>query len=266
MEILRGNPELAGSIVLNMAVCAILAVLSSALTALYIDRDYGLTLMGWTLAAVIVMSLIFLLNPGLIRRKSERSIRKSLGLSNLLTTLRIVATVPILVSFLEGYITAAFIIYVIAALTDVLDGIIARRYSQITVIGIMIDPVGDILNTEAVFFWLWRAGEVPGWLLVILTVRYIEFFLGWIFLFVTGRELPLSATLAGKSVGVIQFSGIIIMLFDMVSKQFEIAGPARDIMMYILGISFITVIISQTVIGWNAFRIEPGHSVTSEEL
>ena len=248
------NPGLLKSVLLNMSGCAAFVVFSSVLTAAYIDRDYGISILLWTLTGTIILSLIYFLNLNLIKGKQEESLESSLGISNLLTSVRIIASIPILISYLKGYPAAAFVIYAAAAITDVMDGFIARRYSQTTILGIIIDPVGDILTTEAVFFCLWRAGEVPGWLFAILSARYLEFFLGWILLVVSGKQPPLSSTTAGKIVGVVQFTGIIVILSDVIFRHFELAGLTRDIIIYALGLSFIAVIISQTLIGFRSFR------------
>ncbi|MBD3179096.1 MAG: hypothetical protein GF417_05605 [Candidatus Latescibacteria bacterium] len=253
-EIIRDNPRLARSVLLNMGGLAALAVISSLLTAVFVEAGYGIALLLWTVAAIMLLTAIFLLNIGLIRREDRDRAGQSFGISNLMTSLRIVSPVPILISFLEGYLLASVIIYAVAAITDVLDGAIARRFSQTTVIGTMIDPVGDILSTEVVFYFLWISGNVPGWLFALLTARYLEFFAGWILLLAAERELPLSSTIAGKIVGVIQFTGIILLVADMISGRFEIEGFYRNIIFYLLAASFISVIISQTYIGLASFR------------
>ncbi|MGM0483841.1 MAG: CDP-alcohol phosphatidyltransferase family protein [Candidatus Krumholzibacteriota bacterium] len=208
--------------------------------------------------------LVYILKLDLIKGKQEKGLRDSFGFSNLLTTVRILASIPILVSFFKGYPTAAFVIYAVAEITDVVDGFLARRYSQTTILGVIIDPVGDMLTTEAVLFCLWRAGEVPGWLFALLSARYLEFFLGWILLLASGKRTPLASTIAGKIVGIVQFTGIMLIVSDIIFRPFDLTGLTRDIIIYTLGISFITVIISQTLIGLIAFRGGENHSSATE--
>ena len=254
MSVIADNRVLFKSVLFNMSGIAAVVVLFSVLTSAFIDRDYGISILLWTMPGIIILTLIYILNLGLIRGESQKELKNSLGISNLLSSVRIVASIPILVSFLKGYSTAAFVIYAAAAITDVLDGFIARRYSQTTVLGIIIDPVGDVFTTETVFLCLWRAGVVPGWLFAVLSARYLEFFLGWILIAVAGKQPPLSSTMAGKIVGVIQFTGVMLLVSEIIFRPFDLYGLTRDIILYALGMSFLAVMISQTLIGFRAFR------------
>jgi len=69
---------------------------------------------------------------------------------NLLTLARIVAVVP-LVAFIDaGWWTAAFVLFIAAAVTDWLDGWLARRWNQQSDLGRMLDPIADKLIVAAV--------------------------------------------------------------------------------------------------------------------
>lgn len=99
---------------------------------------------------------------------------------NLLTLLRIVI-VPVVVLLLyvpEGEIsfprsTAAFILYVVATLTDLLDGYLARRYEMVTPLGKLLDPLADKLLVCAAMIMLVPPGRVPAWVVVIVVAREI---------------------------------------------------------------------------------------------
>ena len=75
---------------------------------------------------------------------------KNLTVSNVLSLMRIVTIVPFVMAVLsDDYITAVSIL-VISALTDFLDGAIARKFGQITDLGKMLDPTADKLTLMAV--------------------------------------------------------------------------------------------------------------------
>src|ERR1051326_6533223 len=62
-------------------------------------------------------------------------------------------------------------IFLAAALTDLLDGIIARRRDQISTLGTLLDPVADKLLISAAFISLVELGIVPAWMVVVIVGR-----------------------------------------------------------------------------------------------
>ena len=62
-------------------------------------------------------------------------------------------------------------LYITAMLTDALDGIIARRFNQITTLGKLLDPVADKLFLLTLL-WLFVAdGQIPAWLLTVVLIK-----------------------------------------------------------------------------------------------
>lgn len=89
----------------------------------------------------------------------------ALNLPNLLTMLRIGLLPAIIWRFRRGDSFGALVLYLIAMLTDLLDGLIARRYNQITALGKLLDPVADKLSLITLL-WLFVAdGQVSSWVL-----------------------------------------------------------------------------------------------------
>ena len=99
-----------------------------------------------------------------------------MNLPNLLTSLRIVA-IPVLVIVLftqfEGKELVAFIIFLVAALTDMFDGFLARRREEITILGQILDPIADKLLVASAFICLVELGAVQAWMVVIILGREI---------------------------------------------------------------------------------------------
>ncbi len=97
-----------------------------------------------------------------------------MNLPNKLTLLRIVLIVPfLLVLYLDvpfaSYI--ALVIFILASLTDLLDGYLARKYSLITDFGKFADPLADKMLVVAAMLWFVERGQLPGWALLIVIVR-----------------------------------------------------------------------------------------------
>ncbi len=93
-----------------------------------------------------------------------------------LTYLRILA-VPVLVIVLlsdfRGNHIAAFAVFLLATLTDMLDGFWARRRKKITVLGQLLDPTADKLIVVSALICLVGNGLVPAWMAVIIIGREI---------------------------------------------------------------------------------------------
>ena len=94
--------------------------------------------------------------------------------ANKLTLLR-VAMIPLflLVLYLDvpGANYWALAIFVIASLTDTLDGYIARHCNQTTDFGKFMDPLADKCLTTAAMLWFVEMGQMPGWALLVVIVR-----------------------------------------------------------------------------------------------
>jgi len=97
-----------------------------------------------------------------------------MNLPNKLTILRIVMIIPfLLVLYLNipfaSYI--ALVIFILASLTDMLDGKIARKHNLITDFGKFADPLADKMLVMAALVWFVEIGLMPGWVLLVVLVR-----------------------------------------------------------------------------------------------
>ena len=94
--------------------------------------------------------------------------------ANKLTLLRVVM-IPLflLVLYLDvpGANYWALAIFVIASLTDTLDGYIARHYNQTTDFGKFMDPLADKCQVTAAMLWFVEIGQMPGWALLVVIIR-----------------------------------------------------------------------------------------------
>jgi CDP-diacylglycerol--glycerol-3-phosphate 3-phosphatidyltransferase len=100
-----------------------------------------------------------------------------LNLANLLTALRLVL-IPIFAALLvgsdltrAGWRVAACVAFVVASLTDFVDGWIARRYELVTAFGKIADPIADKVLTGTALVLLSAYGRLPWWVTVVILVR-----------------------------------------------------------------------------------------------
>jgi len=101
-----------------------------------------------------------------------------MNIPNLLTLLRIIL-VPVIVIFLiQGSFCKALIVFIVAALSDALDGFLARVLHQQSVLGAYLDPIADKALLASSFVTLAILKVLPGWLTVIVISRDFIILLG----------------------------------------------------------------------------------------
>lgn len=92
---------------------------------------------------------------------------------NIITVLRLVLIGPIVASLLLGKYQAACWLFIIAGVTDAVDGYLARRFQWISRFGAMVDPVADKLLMISTFLTLGFIQIIPWWLIVMVVARDI---------------------------------------------------------------------------------------------
>lgn len=99
-----------------------------------------------------------------------------MNVPNLLTITRILAIPVLIIVLLSQFKGSEFVgvaIFLLAALTDMLDGMWARRKNQVTTIGKLLDPIADKLLVAAALICLVELGTVASWIAIILIGRGI---------------------------------------------------------------------------------------------
>ena len=137
-----------------------------------------------------------------------------MNLPNKLTMFRI-CLVPIFVIFmylpLDNKFGISLLIFIIAALTDALDGKIARKYNLITDFGKFMDPLADKLLVIAALICLIEEALVPGWIVLVIVSR--ELAVSIMRAIVAGDGKVVAAGISGKLKTVTQMLAIVLLLF-----------------------------------------------------
>jgi len=92
-------------------------------------------------------------------------------LPNLLTLLRLLLVPPVAWLILSGTYGAALLLFVLAAVSDALDGFLARRFGWSSRLGALLDPLADKLLLVVSCVCLSLAGLIPGWLALLVLAR-----------------------------------------------------------------------------------------------
>lgn len=136
-----------------------------------------------------------------------------MNLPNLLTLFRLVLTALFVVCLslqLPWHNTAALALFLLATLTDYLDGEIARRWDLITDFGKLMDPLADKVLTASAFICLISASLIPAWVVIIIISR--EFLITGLRLLASSKNVILPAEKLGKHKTAWQMATIIYYL------------------------------------------------------
>jgi CDP-diacylglycerol--glycerol-3-phosphate 3-phosphatidyltransferase len=104
----------------------------------------------------------------------ETEHRKVINLPNAITMLRVTVIPALFLLLLSPNRTLSLfiaILFILAALTDLLDGYVARRYGITTKIGKLLDPMADKIIVSAAMVLLIPIGRIPAWIVAIMIIR-----------------------------------------------------------------------------------------------
>ena len=119
--------------------------------------------------------------------------------ANTLTILRVLMIPVFLVVLYWGFPGCRYValgIYIVACLTDLLDGYIARHYNQISDFGKFMDPLADKMLVMAAMCYFVECGQMPGWCLAIVLLR--EFAVSGMRLVAVEQGRVIAAAWSGK--------------------------------------------------------------------
>ncbi len=116
--------------------------------------------------------------------------------ANKITIARVILIPVFLILAYAGQSLAALIVYIIACLSDMADGYIARHYNQITNFGKFMDPLADKVLVLAAMCFFVENGQMPGWTVVIVLFR--EFAVSGLRLIAVEQQRVIAAAWSGK--------------------------------------------------------------------
>jgi phosphatidylglycerophosphate synthase len=144
----------------------------------------------------------------------DGTLLEKLNLATQVTLIRVLSVPLIFLLIYQGRLKAAGILFLLAALTDWLDGFLARRMGEVTQLGRMVDPSIDAVFCSATFLALGMGGRIPLLLLFLAGIRYGLLLAGAIAVRATLGELPVRATFSGRMFYFLQYSLLFIYLLS----------------------------------------------------
>ena len=141
-----------------------------------------------------------------------------MNLPNKLTVIRVIMIIPFVVFMLNTGIAGdaskwiAVGIFIVASLTDLLDGKIARKYNLVTNFGKFMDPLADKLLVGAAMICLVEMGRLQAWIVIIIISR--EFIISGFRLVASDNGIVIAASYWGKFKTTFQMLMIIFLIID----------------------------------------------------
>jgi len=135
-----------------------------------------------------------------------------MNLPNAITIIRILLIPLFLYKIIQGEMIFATAVYLTAAISDGLDGFIARVWKLQTKLGTFLDPMADKLLVTASFLSLSMIGIIPLWITLAVISRDIIIVGGSLLVYLLKHELNIRPQLIGKVTTFFQFSYILLVL------------------------------------------------------
>lgn len=171
-----------------------------------------------------------------------------MNIPNLLTILRIIL-VPIylLVFFsnLENRFLLAGLIFILAGISDILDGKIARKYNLITNLGIVLDPIADKMMMFAVLISYTMEKIIPSWILIAIGIKEIVMILGGGVLYRYKGKQVIPSNRYGKIATVSFYAATLSIVFNISTKLSEILFIVTVILNILAFINYLKIYLSK---------------------
>ena len=179
-----------------------------------------------------------------------------MNLPNKLTVLRICLIPFVMFFYLASFIPygigkiVALVIFVVAALTDMLDGKIARKHNLVTNLGKFLDPIADKILTSTVLFMIIADGTIPApWGVIVVSIIIArEFMVSALRLLAASKGTVLAADIWGKAKTMVQM----------------IAIPVCMLIPFVLELGAVSwLVLTVQIVGWSLLGVATVLTVVS---
>lgn len=122
-----------------------------------------------------------------------------MSIPNLITLGRVIMIPIIFWLLVSGQTRGAFLLFVLAGVTDAVDGWLAKRWNMKTELGAYLDPMADKLLIVSIYVALGVAAELPSWLVIAVVSRDILIVLGVILAWIIDQPVTIKPHIVSKA-------------------------------------------------------------------
>lgn len=166
---------------------------------------------------------------------------KARDIPNLISIFRILLVPPVVMSMLAHRYDVALGLFIVAGVSDGLDGFLARRFNWTSPLGALLDPIGDKLLLVSSFLVLGWLGELPWWLVALVFLRDLVIVSGTL-LYKWLVEEPLMEPLLSSKINTL-FQILLVALALLKLAGVSMVSPAEQILEYVV---LVTTVVSGT--------------------
>lgn len=220
------------------------------------DRRLAAEFFTYTVLWVVPVFVLVTLHVGLLRDRQGFRL-SSINVPTVLTLLRVSMIPGIVLMLLERHFTIALVMFLCAALSDVLDGWLARRWKQTTRFGTLLDPIVDIVFNLSMAAGLHAAGMIPLWVFTLAAMRYGFLLAGGAALYLLVGPVRIAPTHFGRLTGVVMAAlvGLLVLLSVL---DAGLAARLAPLTQTTLGVVFALTFAQAIVLGWYNLRVMRG--------
>ncbi|MFN3869268.1 MAG: CDP-alcohol phosphatidyltransferase family protein [Hyphomicrobiaceae bacterium] len=138
-----------------------------------------------------------------------------MSIPNIITLIRVFLVPIVFWLLLNGEMKAAFFLFVVAGISDGVDGFLAKRYGMATELGAYLDPLADKLLLVCIFLALGFAGHIPSWLVIGVVMRDLLIVTGVMLSWLLGNPVPIHPQYISKTNTVAQIVLAAVVMADL---------------------------------------------------
>ena len=195
---------------------------------------------------------------------SDTSNKKTIwNVPNILTMIRVILIIPFVVLLLGGNaglfgpdVTVpciwADVIFIVASLTDLFDGKIARKYNLVTNFGKFMDPLADKLLVCSALICLVEMSRIPAWMVILIIAR--EFIISGFRLVASDAGVVIAASYWGKFKTTFQMVAVIGLILQLLLLSWGLPLFALQILLWIALILTVISLIDYLVKNWSVMK------------
>jgi cardiolipin synthase (CMP-forming) len=162
----------------------------------------------------------------------DRLVQQILSVPNQLTLIRMLLVPFILISMIYGQHDMALYLFLVAALTDGFDGLVARHFNQQTLLGAYLDPIADKFFLSSAFFVQSLIGRIPWWLTIMVLSRDVVIIATALVTALATQIRSFPPSMLGKTNTAVQISTIFVVLVHNAFPQ-PWSGPIVEAMFWV---------------------------------
>ncbi len=168
-----------------------------------------------------------------------------MNLPNIITLGRILLVPVIVWAIASNQMTVAFVIFVVAGVSDAVDGFLAKRFNMTTEIGALLDPVADKALLVSIYVALGISGDIPRWLVILVVSRDFMIVGAVIISWILDNPVPMKPLMVSKlnTVAQVAFAALVLasLGFGFSTAPYEIVLMLCVTVLTLLSVSFYLV-------------------------